>query len=60
MNKNILRGLALVGAVAVSAGASAAGDDGVAAITALSGSPPLCLVPRRCTLASTAHSEKPF
>ncbi|WP_290603508.1 major coat protein [Janthinobacterium sp.] len=37
MNKNILRGLALVGAVAVSAGASAAGDDCVAAITALSG-----------------------
>lgn len=29
--------MALVGAVAVSAGASAAGDDGVAAITALSG-----------------------
>ncbi|MCC7713400.1 major coat protein [Janthinobacterium lividum] len=36
MKKNILRGLALVGAVAVSAGASAADDQGVAAITALS------------------------
>jgi hypothetical protein len=37
MNKNILRGLALVGAVSASAVASAADDQGVAAITALSG-----------------------
>ena len=37
MNKNILRGLALVSAVSASAVASAADDQGVAAITALSG-----------------------
>jgi len=37
MNKNILRGLVLVGAVAVSGVAAAAGDPGVEAITALSG-----------------------
>jgi hypothetical protein len=36
MNKNIMRGLALVGAVAVSGVAAAADDPGVAAITALS------------------------
>jgi hypothetical protein len=37
MNKNIIRGLALVGAVVSAGAASAAGDEGVAAITALSG-----------------------
>ncbi|WP_426071376.1 major coat protein [Janthinobacterium sp. DSP2-3-3] len=37
MNKNIIRGLALVGAVVGSGIASAADDPGVAAITALSG-----------------------
>lgn len=37
MNKNIMRGLALVGAVALSGVAAAADDPGVAAITALSG-----------------------
>lgn len=36
MNKNILRGLAAVGAVVV-AGAASAQDEGVSAITALSG-----------------------
>lgn len=36
MNKNIIRGLALVGAV-VFAGAASAQEEGVAAITALSG-----------------------
>lgn len=36
MNKNIVRGLVAVGAVAASAAASAA-DEGIAAITALSG-----------------------
>ena len=36
MNKNIQRGLALVGVLAVSSSAMAAGDEGVAAITALS------------------------
>lgn len=37
MNKNIQRGLALVGVLAVSGSAMAADDQGVAAITALSG-----------------------
>ena len=37
MNKNIIRGLALVGAVAVSGAALAVDDPGIAAITALSG-----------------------
>jgi hypothetical protein len=37
MNKNIQRGLALVGVLAVSSSAMAADDQGVAAITALSG-----------------------
>ncbi|MGK5038777.1 major coat protein [Janthinobacterium sp. GB1R12] len=37
MNKNIMRGLALVGAVAVSGVAAAADDPGVAAIQGLSG-----------------------
>lgn len=36
MNKNIQRGLALVGVLAVSGSAMAADDQGVAAITALS------------------------
>lgn len=36
MNKNILRGLALVGAIAVS-GAASAQEEGIAAISALSG-----------------------
>lgn len=37
MNKNIQRGLALVGVLAVSGSVMAADDQGVAAITALSG-----------------------